>query len=151
MRSVKLLFLLVLFLTACTSATPDESVVQQQVTNQLIKDTMGQLFEVKSVTLDRGVLQKNGDYLATVHYTLRFTSDLNGYIAYLFSHTGIEKRADGAALKNEVRNKLAEKYGNPTVGAERSYQDQFTLRREALGWYIQERRDVSAVEPFLAK
>jgi len=138
-----------LLLSACSATTPSETRVQQKITNQLIKDTMGKLFEVESVEIISGTLNKDQEYIVNAEYALKYTHTLQDYIDYMFDNIELDNRIDSSALKKKVSAKLAQQYGHAKVGEIHRFQDKYTFRKEAFGWEIQISRDYSEIEPFL--
>ena len=148
-KSIQLLVLLsiaCLLLTACSDDVPRDETLQRKIANHLTKETTGKLFDVESVTIKNKKPQSDGSYLIHARYTLKYTSSIHDYTKYMLDHTNLDNRIDAPQVKNEIQNKLIEKYGRPIVGQTRSFQDQFTFKKEAFGWEVQVIQDWSKVE-----
>lgn len=145
------LIILSTLLISCGDSAPSDELMQRQIANLLIRDTMGKLFEVQTVRINNATANETGEYIVDASYTLKYTNTMGGYMAYLFEKTNIDSRIDRTGVENDVRTKLEKKYGHPQIDATHDFQDRFTFRKEALGWQVQSPRDYSAIQPFLNK
>jgi len=139
--------LLIILLVACSESAPTTELMQRQIANLLIRDTMGKLFEVHSVHIEKSTQNDENEYIVLAKYSLKYTNTMNGYLAYLFEKTNIDSRIDGTGVKKDVREKLAKKYGDPVIGKIHDFQGQFVFRKEALGWQIQSGREHGTIDP----
>ena len=141
-----LITFLCLFTSACSDDVPRDETLQRKIANHLTKETTGKLFDVESVTIKKKELLADGNYLVNARYTLKYTSSIQDYMEYMLGHTNLDSRIDAPQVKSEIRKKVIEKYGRPIVGQTRSFQDQFTFKKEAFGWEVQITQDWSKVE-----
>jgi len=131
MRRLLSLFIIALFLTACSSR-PDALTIERQVTARLQQQQGSEIFDVINFRKTNGIPRDDNTYIAEVEYDLRFKVDLDEAAQVL------QKKSGSIFAAGMEAAKLGMTYGDFKAGDTIHRKERVRFVRAEKGWLIDE-------------